>query len=172
MDITEPFDRFIMGWINVGVGRSAMFDDGVRVLTDWNFFRASWLVGFLLWAWYADRNEHSRLKFIAGLAGILLATALSKTFQIVWFVHVRPFTVAETLGYRIPANVFSHWGEGNCFPSDTASAYFAVAAVIFGLSRRWGTAAFAWVTLVIALPRVYLLYHWPSDIIAGALLLH
>jgi membrane-associated phospholipid phosphatase len=170
MVFLSTLDHWITGWLNQGVGHWLAFDNAVRVLTDWNFFRAAWLGCFLVWAWHTYRDEDRRLRLIAGLAGVFVATGLSKLLQVVFFVHSRPFTVADQLGYHIPASLFVRWGDGNCFPSDTASAYFAVAALVLSLSRGWGYAAFAWVTLVIALPRVYLLYHWPSDLVAGALL--
>ena len=170
MNLLNSFDQLMMGAVNQWVGRSAAFDDAVRILTDWNFFRAAWLGCFLLWAWFADRDEHSRLKMIAGIGAIVCATGLSKLLQVLLHFHARPFAVAADLGYNVPHNVFARWGDGNCFPSDTATVYFAVAAVIFSVSRAWGWAAFVWVAAVIALPRVYLLYHWPSDIIAGCAL--
>jgi undecaprenyl-diphosphatase len=56
------------------------------------------------------------------------------------------------------------------FPSDTASLYFAICMIIF-LERKWaGIACALWATLTIGLCRVALGYHYPSDILGGALL--
>lgn len=60
--------------------------------------------------------------------------------------------------------------SGPAFPSAHASRAFAVATLVSLNSRRlWGYIAFIVATLI-ALSRVYLGVHWPSDILAGALL--
>lgn len=160
-------DLAILLWLNSFVGRWPLFDDVVRVISEWNFLRAAWLGLFLVWAWAKFSDHESRLKLMAGLAGLFVATALSRLLQIALAVHPRPFTMVEELGLNVPRKLLVGWGHGNCYPSDTASLYFAFAAMIFSVSRAWGALAMAWVAIVICLPRVYLLYHWPSDIAAG-----
>ena len=58
----------------------------------------------------------------------------------------------------------------SAFPSDNATLFFGLAACIFLVSRRAGIVAFCHVTLVVAFARVYLGFHHPTDILAGALL--
>jgi undecaprenyl-diphosphatase len=47
--------------------------------------------------------------------------------------------------------------------------FFAFATAIWLWSRAWGAIAFLW-ALAICMPRIYMGYHYPSDIIIGALL--
>jgi undecaprenyl-diphosphatase len=56
------------------------------------------------------------------------------------------------------------------FPSDHAMLFFALAVPLWNRSRWLGAAAMIWAALVICLPRVYLGYHYPSDVLAGAVL--
>jgi undecaprenyl-diphosphatase len=76
-----------------------------------------------------------------------------------------------TLGLHVPlglpSDVMTNWSS---FPSDHATLFFALATGLFFVSRGLGLAAAAYVTLVIALPRVYVGWHYPSDILAGGLL--
>ena len=71
-------DLAILLWLNSFVGRWPLFDDVVRVISEWNFLRAAWLGLFLVWAWAKFSDHESRLKLMAGLAGLGLATALSR----------------------------------------------------------------------------------------------
>lgn len=163
-------DLAILLWVNGFVGRFRVLDDVIRIVSDWNFFRSVWLGLFLVWAWFRFTDRDCRIKLVSGLAGLFMAVAASRLLQLALSVHPRPFTMADELGLQVPQNLFLRWGSGNCYPSDTATLYFAFAAIIFSLSRVWGAVAFAWVAVVIAVPRVYLLYHWPSDIVAGCAL--
>ena len=56
------------------------------------------------------------------------------------------------------------------FPSDNATLFFGLTACIFLVSRRAGILVFCHTFLVVAFSRVYLGFHYPSDILAGALL--
>jgi undecaprenyl-diphosphatase len=54
-------------------------------------------------------------------------------------------------------------------PSDHAALAFALATVIFLLHRRWGLWALLHAGVIVCLPRAYLSLHYPSDLLAGAL---
>lgn len=55
------------------------------------------------------------------------------------------------------------------FPSGHAAAAFAIALVVWKHDRDWG-AAFLILATLVALSRVFVGVHYPSDIVAGALL--
>jgi undecaprenyl-diphosphatase len=168
--VLEAFDQIAMGWLNAYVGRSLAFDEAVRSITDWHFVRAGWLGCFIWWAWFACRDADARVKLLSGLVAVFLVAALSRCMQVMVFVHFRPFVTAYEHGYQIPRNVTPFLSTRSSFPSDTATLYFAMAALVWCISRRWGIVAFAWVALIAALPRAYLTYHWPSDIVGAFVL--
>jgi undecaprenyl-diphosphatase len=75
------------------------------------------------------------------------------------------------LGFRLPhtidVNTLIHWSS---FPSDHAAMFYASATGLLFVERRMGVLALAYVSLVICLPRIYLGLHYPTDIMAGAMI--
>jgi undecaprenyl-diphosphatase len=64
----------------------------------------------------------------------------------------------------------SSFGSESSFPSDHAVFMTAMAAAICFADRRLGALAVVWTSFIILLPRVLLSFHYPTDMIAGALL--
>ena len=78
--------------------------------------------------------------------------------------RARPF-VADPSGVHL----FSHHAADPGFPSDHATAAFAIATAILLRNRRWGSVALAAAT-VLSIGRVAIGVHFPSDVLAGAAL--
>jgi undecaprenyl-diphosphatase len=78
--------------------------------------------------------------------------------------RARPF-VADPHGVHL----FTAHAADPGFPSDHATAAFAIAAAIFLRKRGWGIAALVAAT-VLSVGRVALGVHYPSDVLAGAAL--
>jgi len=94
----------------------------------------------------------------AGL-GLAVGKVLSELVD-----RTRPF-VADPHGVHL----FTAHAADPGFPSDHATAAFAIAAAIFLRKRGWGIAALVAAT-VLSTGRVALGVHYPSDVLAGAAL--
>lgn len=167
-------DSFLLLFLN-------QFADHWRWL-DWLVTRADHsnliTAGVLVFlAWYAlfDRNEPDQLRkgyeLLLGsilLSGVSVVTARALALTLpfrnrpIWTpdLHFHLPLVAEQ---RVPLG----WSS---FPSDHAVLYATVVTGIFFVSRRVGWLAAAWAAVVGCFPLLYLGIHWPSDIVAGALL--
>jgi undecaprenyl-diphosphatase len=73
----------------------------------------------------------------------------------------------DALGWCAPLAVASPGGAS--FPSGHAAGSFAFAAFVAVRAPRWAAPAFLWAALV-ACSRCVLGVHYPSDVVAGALL--
>lgn len=58
---------------------------------------------------------------------------------------------------------------GYSFPSGHTCSSFAVAAVYFKFSKKWGSLALALAALI-GFSRVFLFFHWPTDVLCGGIL--
>ena len=112
------------------------------------------LAAILVWRWEA-RGKHASTILLT--AGGLSAEALSELLKML-FHRPRP----DVFFGLSPAETYS-------FPSGHAfitAVYFGILWGIPGRGRRWRVAAAA-LTAVVGFSRVYLGYHYPTDVIAG-----
>jgi membrane-associated phospholipid phosphatase len=120
--------------------------------------------------WFSGDGITRQSRMLAGLSATCFAVFLSVWLQHDITPHIRPLLdPALHLNIADPqwAALFKRQGS---FPSDTATLYFSLAAVIFLENRLVGCLCFLWVLLVIALIRVVFGWHYPSDIVGSLIL--
>jgi membrane-associated phospholipid phosphatase len=118
--------------------------------------------------WFSGDHRERRGRMLAGLLAVCLATIFSVWSQFHIAVHLRPvLDPALHLEDVIPP---STWDRTSSFPSDTATLFFGLAAVVFAEERLVGLFCFVWVAAIIAIPRVVFGFHYPSDIIGSVVL--
>lgn len=129
------------------------------------------LLTCVVWLLFQRRQLGKNNNFVGQmLLGSVIAMIASRLMQNLSAYRPRPLHNMD-LGYQLPYGVDTATLEGwSSFPSDTSSLAFAVAAGIFVGSKRLGTAAFVWAAVVVAFPRAYAGFHYPSDLIGGALI--
>ncbi|HET7417544.1 MAG TPA: phosphatase PAP2 family protein [Solirubrobacterales bacterium] len=108
--------------------------------------------------WVEWRRASVAAVLSAGL-GLLAAKLIAEAVG-----RARPF-VADPQGVHL----FTAHAADPGFPSDHATAAFAIAVAIVLRKREWGMVALA-AAIVLAVGRVALGVHYPSDVLAGAVL--
>jgi undecaprenyl-diphosphatase len=68
--------------------------------------------------------------------------------------------------FTLDATGLDGWSS---FPSDHAVLFFALATGVFLVSRRAGWFLYFYAAFLICLPRIFLGFHYPTDVLAGAL---
>jgi undecaprenyl-diphosphatase len=123
-------------------------------------------LGALLVAFVLVGGEHRRAARRAVTAAGLSAGLALGFAQLISGAadRPRPF-VADPSGVHL----FAHHAADPSFPSDHATAAFAIAVAIFLRDRRWGAVALTFAS-VLAVGRVAMGVHYPSDVLGGAAL--
>lgn len=158
------FDTRLFYLINNLAGRNVFLDAVARLVVN-EYFVTTTLALVLLVLWFtpgrpADRARYQRM-FFRTVTAVLLSNVVLKAMNLFYF-RPRPFdTLKVTLCFYKP------WDSS--FPSNPATVGFAVATAVYLHHRQAGFIMYGLATLF-ALSRVYCGVHYPSDIVAGALL--
>jgi undecaprenyl-diphosphatase len=170
----NPVDSSIVLWLNHFAGTSGTADAFVEVVSDNALVQAAVPVTILWYLWFRKGApaavRRTRGLIVATLASGCVGVLLARGLALVLPFRSRPFE-APGLGFRV---MHSGWTRGlhdwSSFPSDHAVLFFALATGITLVSRRIGVVMLFYAAVVDCLPRIYLGFHYPSDIVAGALL--
>lgn len=117
-----------------------------------------WILLALILLCFKKTRKAGVAMAIAMVCGYLIGNMGMKNL----FARTRPYDVAEVELLVAKLHDFS-------FPSGHTLVSFEAATALFYYHRKWGIAALSLAT-VIAYSRLYLFVHYPTDVLAGALL--
>ncbi|MGL4654293.1 MAG: phosphatase PAP2 family protein [Sarcina sp.] len=117
-----------------------------------------WLVLAFVFLFFKKTRKAGILIYLSQLLNIIVVTILKDTIQ-----RPRPFLTLTDLHPLISLPT------SYSFPSGHASSAFAGALIVAYMFKKWIVPAYI-VAIGIALSRVYLGVHYPSDIIVGAII--
>ena len=166
------FDRAILLFLNQFAGRSPIFDAFVGMLATPNLLKGAVITILFIWVWFRSGEDKTRDRefviwtFFISMASVLVARALALTLPF----RERPLREAA-LHFHLPygADRLAVLGWSS-FPSDHAVIFFAASTALLFISRRLGIWSLLYTFFVICMPRVYLGIHYPTDILAGAVI--
>lgn len=147
--------------------RAALFADEI------NLFKSGIIISAYWWFWSAgdEKSLAQRRKAVAlALLATFAAIIISRLLAVVLPFRVRPMYTSG-IGYHAPSiHIAYDMERWSSFPSDHAAMFFALSYGLWRLNRWVGVAAMVFSTAWVCLVRLYLGIHYPSDLLAGALI--
>jgi undecaprenyl-diphosphatase len=114
----------------------------------------------LVGLWLTWKPVNQRAAFLAGISG-LTALGLGQLIGMA-FPRPRPYLTHQV-------NLVIAATKDTSFPSDHATLGFAVAVLVWRYNRRAGTALLL-LALILAVARIFVGAHYPTDVLGGAVL--
>ena len=148
--------------INSAVATRDSIEDPVTLL---DAFAVALYAAAIVALWFVARPYGDlkwKLACASGLAAAAVATITNQVISHVW-ERPRPFVTHQAFTHLLSAP-----SPDPSFPSDHAAVAFAIAFGVLAFSRRAGILFLAAATLI-SLSRIALGLHYPSDVLAGAL---
>jgi undecaprenyl-diphosphatase len=162
-------DRAICAFINRAAHHLEWLDQAIVVISNSDLLKGGIVLAFFWAMWFRVPARRDRL--LAALAGSLLALFIARVLAYVLPNRVRPL-LDPSMHFIAPFGLpdQSNWTDWSSFPSDHAALFFAIVAGVALANRGAGIAGLVYVIVAICFPRIYVGIHYPSDIVAGAVI--
>jgi undecaprenyl-diphosphatase len=162
-------DRSITTAINLATRNHRLLDHFFLALDEGPFLSGSILVGLVWYCWFQYPTMQARTELMIGTLTALGCGLASRLFQLLLPSHLRPLH-DPLLPFQLPAGVepskLSGWSS---FPSDHATVFAGLAYILYRSNPKAGTIAIA-AAFLFDFARIYLGYHYTSDVIGGTAL--
>ncbi|WP_188758522.1 phosphatase PAP2 family protein [Edaphobacter acidisoli] len=177
----NPFDVNIIHFLNQFAQQSHFRDYFIDTVSTNRLLTTAFLSSILWWAWF--RNDitgqsseqagvlcEDRKIITTGVILCILAIFMARALAVLLPFRERPLR-NPALHFHLPfglnTNNLFGWSS---FPSDHATFFFALGMTIFCISRKLGIAVWCYSFFVACVPLVYQGIHYPTGILAGALI--
>ncbi|MEA4977686.1 MAG: phosphatase PAP2 family protein [Methanomassiliicoccaceae archaeon] len=151
-------DAEVLTWIHGNMSGGAM-DTVMKYVSCSGDYAAVWMIISAALLIYKPTREVGAVMAVAVLLGLVLNDLMIKPL----IERPRPFIEDPSLLLIIDPP------GGHSFASGHTVRAFAAAFALFIYDKKWGTVLLAYASLI-GFSRVYLMVHYPSDVIMGALI--
>jgi undecaprenyl-diphosphatase len=169
--VADHFDYPVVSFLNGFAHRSWTLDTFIY-LVEFNSFGTAPILVLFWWAWFKDKEDkpQNREFLLYGIIACFPAVFVSRIVSLALPFRERPFH-NPLLHFQLPYDVRPGQLLGwSSFPSNHAAVWFTLAMSLVFVSRRAGAFLLVYVSCALCLARIYVGIHYPTDILAGALI--
>jgi undecaprenyl-diphosphatase len=163
------FDKTIIDFVSQHFDRSPSLYQSIFFIAEGdNLLKGGVFVIVIWFLWFRPSGPlpETRVPILVTLLSVFFVMIFTLGLAKLVPFRIRPF-VHHDIGSS-PSNFYL--ANMSSFPSDHAALFIALATGFFFYSRKIGLLAILYSLVVILFPRIYLGYHYPSDLLAGALM--
>jgi undecaprenyl-diphosphatase len=159
------YDILLFNIINGFAGHS-------HVLDNFGIFCAEWLAyvivgALLLFLFIPEKNvAKNRIMVAVALASATFSSFVIKPVILLWYQRPRPYVALPSVHELVE---MAKYDDFQSFPSAHALFFFALSAAVFAYNKKLGVVFFT-LSIIMGIARVFIGVHWPSDILAGAVI--
>jgi len=159
------YDVKIFEAINGLTGQSRIADSAGIFFAEYFPYILGIFLLFFLFRPKQNKKENKYMVLVAMMAG-LVARFVVKSVILLFYDRPRPYMDLSSTHKLISLSPIENLQS---FPSGHAIFFFALSTVVYSFNKRLGI-FFIICSIIMSIARVFVGVHWPSDILAGAVL--
>lgn len=165
----NSFDSSIILYVNQFARRWPMLDEAVRAIAQLDLIKGGLFIFLLAWFWCSKGAERPRNRetIVATMIATLAAIVLGRLIALGLPFRVRPMNSPD-IPFIAPYGEVLLFRGWSAFPSDHAMVFATLATGLWFISPVVGLVMLVYGAVFIGLPRLYLGWHHPTDLLAGA----
>ena len=167
----NSFDKLVIDLVFKLFSRSYYFFHTVEFMAADNLLKGGVVAVIFWYLWFkaSPDDQAKRVQLIATLISVFFVMVITLSFAGLAPFRERPFLNPELkFNSLIPFNEMLT--KFSSFPSDHAALFASLATGFYFVSRKTGIITFVFVFIYILFPRLYLGYHYPTDVLAGTVI--
>lgn len=165
----QNFDNSIINWLNHLTPRPNLFSSIMVLIWDNDLVKGAVLVMLMWYLWFSNKHKqpHTQERILLSIIACFVAIVVGRALTYILPYRARPVINADV---HIATHVQMGISNWSSFPSDHAVMFFSLATGLYLISKKIGLFSYIYVSIFIFLPRIYLGLHYPTDIMAGAII--